>query len=445
MSASLAAALFAAEIEKYRTSIQKGGSGSGNFGHAGRPGEVGGSSPSEGGGEADWFSLPGGKASPGVSDRAVLSFIKAKLAEHPGMKWDKVRALWKSEKAGTCSRLRFRYIYESKILGKDCGDDFRKFATTVEEKSYWKAKLGGSKEEMPEGVKTAGRVLDEKVHDLATKLDKLKVEEKTEVGFTSNPVPATPLATLREYSSNVEKSVDRAALVMRMDPDVFRTKLTDALKATVANADVWIRISPTNLDKVLADGRFKNQHESKSSHGTFDPELRRHFEHSFLGVRTRADYATEHPIYGYLSGREDGLGTTPDGYDAPGGYGSIRVKLKSSARERATFTVGDSLHNDYDVSQIAERVTSPTYKAFPKWSLADNAEDYLHATSIDQIARLHGYVEAQVFGGVKLSDIDHISFNYKDQYTRFKDPLNKLGVKAELLPDAKEMSGYHGR
>ena len=135
----------------------------------------------------------------------------------------------------------------------------------------------------------------------------------------------------------------------------------------------------------------------------------------------------QRPIYGYLSGTSEA--TTAQ-------YGDVVLELKPAVRARTTFTFGDSL----DVTgrgmrpEVAgEPLTRPTALA------AQVGTDPL---SIGSLADLRNptqpfriYTEAQVHGGVALTDIQEVVFtNGVIPSADVRAALEAAGISWRMVP-----------
>jgi len=185
----------------------------------------------------------------------------------------------------------------------------------------------------------------------------------------------------------------------------------DATRSTVIGnlerAFPVIAVDDDDILQVISDGRFKTQYETKDSNGAYMPMLRRTRESAYMGV-PQGTPAAERPIYGYLAVQTSGKTPNTSEYNSDkwnvdnlevGQYGDVRVVLKDSVIERTSYTIPDSL-DGYALSRPLGEVHTPKTVGF--------AGLHHDLTFSHNGLQREGYAEAQVRGGVKLSDIKEI-------------------------------------
>lgn len=199
-------------------------------------------------------------------------------------------------------------------------------------------------------------------------------------------------------------------------------QVTNALQ----NGEVTIAAHSTVLKAVLSDGRFKNQFETRESGGLMDVGVRKVGEGLAVGVPAGTKHA-ERPIYGFITtnqepssayarrrAEDDATGTQEEKLKAKrerdwqsilsvdsqevDHYGKTRIVLKPEVRERTTATIGDSLRTGF----MADNITNPKPDLTNMGIYKNGAPTHMMGTPIAS------YVEAQIHGGVKASDISRI-------------------------------------
>ena len=183
----------------------------------------------------------------------------------------------------------------------------------------------------------------------------------------------------------------------------IKAKVDLATKKWAEKSNSFIRVKKGVLNRILKDGRFKSQHETRTSGGAMKPSYRRKVESDMFSYPEGLQ-PEKRPIYGYATQNKFGFSQDNAGninrHPAVDMYGKIRVKLKDSTRKRTTVTFGDSLGAD---SYIPTPLENPTHASQPMYS----------AYSIGKALSDHpgvGYVELQVHDGVSLGDISRVYF-----------------------------------
>jgi hypothetical protein len=153
-------------------------------------------------------------------------------------------------------------------------------------------------------------------------------------------------------------------------------------------SDIAIAFPIELLDKLIEDGRFKTQFETRSSRGTLHPSGRMQTDVAHFGYHPST--APEmRPVYGYLS--EGGFLDERRLKDIQQ-YGEIQFVLKRDTHSRSTYTTHDSLSTGLIPSPMG--VPSVDASAEPGATL---------------------YAEAQIHGGVSLGDVDYVVVNVGEQ------------------------------
>ena len=193
---------------------------------------------------------------------------------------------------------------------------------------------------------------------------------------------------------------------------VYRADLHDF----VERSSCQMRIHAPAFKKVLKDGEFKNQYTVGKSEGYYGPSRRKDAELEMLGISVKPPPPDNHrPIYGYIHP----TGMLIDEKSGVDNYGTIRVTLKDHIKDRATFTVGDSLgagikpspFYDPGVESISSYGTKPT----------------LGQTMIETEGGV-SYIEAQYHGGLAVPDIDHVTFVFGGVDRAVTSKLDKMGI-----------------
>jgi hypothetical protein len=197
--------------------------------------------------------------------------------------------------------------------------------------------------------------------------------------------------------------------------------ITKQFQNEFADTTVKTRISPQILSKVLDDGRFKSQVEVGRSGGYFDAEYRKAVDKTLFNFAEDGPDA-ERPIYGYIT-KADEIVDAGDQEQ----YGSAIIILKDSASAKTTMTMDDSL-----LTMQGSRLPN-TFLARPLEQIDWTVTRYDLRDPFD-VPFLGGksYVEAQIHGGVGLSDIDHIVFTMGKPAGTLIKKLDAAGIPWEV-------------
>ncbi|MGW1743065.1 hypothetical protein ACWCPQ_30145 [Nocardia sp. NPDC001965] len=264
------------------------------------------------------------------------------------------------------------------------------------------------------------------------------------------------LETLRHLTA-INRRLDDIAAAHRIDPTRFRAEITTDLRTLLADKSVAVRIKPEVLATVLRDGRFKTRFESGVSAGGTQDRGRAQLEQTWFGYE--ADKLPRHlrPVYGYVMVNGEHVASTgPFGLgwwerledskwalgigssDMLSAYGEAQVVLKSDVLQRTTFTVGDSWN--YQNSVFPSHILNPQPESFnalqpplgPRPEPGGLFRSELPLLTLDRQYRTpwftsSDFVEAQVHGGVGVTDIDHVLLS-RDPTPELRLALDESGV-----------------
>jgi hypothetical protein len=146
---------------------------------------------------------------------------------------------------------------------------------------------------------------------------------------------------------------------------------------------------------MLQSGKFKTLFESGTSRGNSMDSIRRVQEFTLFGYLP--SFSGQRPIYGVTA--PDGL--TEGNLDATHHYGPIKLVMKPDVNSRSTWTESDSL----SLASTASSFSNPTKHALFSQELKG---DLLSFAKSDSGYERFDYTEAQIHGGVALSDVAYI-------------------------------------
>ena len=244
-------------------------------------------------------------------------------------------------------------------------------------------------------------------------------------------------STHGSWANGSESSLD--VMPYEWKPKLSKSNMTDEQYAknaetlkSIAEAPVSTYLYGMELDLIVKEGRFKSLSEIpiKNEGLTMASEEyrkgRSELEHDLWGVPKTG----VQPIYGYMD-------TEYENHQLGAGiYGDVKVTLKDSVLGRTTFTAGDSLNSTLIPIKVSEaRAGTLSKPAMEGAYTSQKSETYRVETELKSPER-YGYFEAQVHGGISLTDIKSVSIS---QYSRVaqstQDTLKALGVEVIRLND----------
>lgn len=239
------------------------------------------------------------------------------------------------------------------------------------------------------------------------------------------------------------------------------------IRRFMANAEVAIQVKDKVLSRIISSGEMKNRFEG-GVHGVGKgnrdyADSRKGGEERALGIRPDAA-PSERPVYGYLEHPDRMLSS---GASMGDNYGGVQIVLRDSVKDRTSYTVGDSL-DDRHLGGYSGAVNNPTshdgvasvgYFSDPaaaeRWPVTatagHSAADWrvMRASransEAEEAPRAPSYIEAQVFGKIRLEDIREIRVprgSVELKPAQFKK-LGKAGVSVREVSPRHPYS--HGR
>lgn len=275
-------------------------------------------------------------------------------------------------------------------------------------------------------------------------------------------------------------------------PDKFnRTRkdelLDQGLADTVAayeDEPIYVAFPDANAIEVLKTGRMKTLHETGTSQGQNDAEVRRQIELERLGIPL--DLPVEkRPVYGWIRPKQRQDGVESEGDLNSRIYGRVHFRLKPDVQSRTTITLGDTIGDkrtgvpldgkvrdgvvdSYYAAEMAtgdrtnaliteSRLRGDVARGAIAQTFGDEARSRIQERFLTEIPELEGiiepqdfsstglganvahYVEAQVHGGVDIKDVDAIEVaddlpeETLAEIRRLAEPHGiKVGTKKEL-------------
>lgn len=252
--------------------------------------------------------------------------------------------------------------------------------------------------------------------------------ETNELGVRDVMTPTTGAEPM-PYSLNPQKmtrTFDDRFGALPEDKRLLAEEILNEAYLEVADQPVRININESSLDGVLSDGRFKSAFEKKDMYSEY-MEQRLTIETESMGI-PKTIKPIERPIYGSIGGDADM-------------YGEIQVTLKETVKNRTTMTLGDSFlaQNPVSVKDVLSGNTTRNAlaQASPLNSTNGTATsgglfNFLKNDDVDadliinRFKKSHVYWEAQIHGGVKLTDIEMVTL---PRYYKGRAIVDKLTAK----------------
>jgi len=196
----------------------------------------------------------------------------------------------------------------------------------------------------------------------------------------------------------------------------YQKASAQAIKDYVAKGDIVVSVltPEKNLLSILNSGEIQNGYVSGKSERIYAGRLgetgdvRMRVENEAFGLTNKSPLS-ERPIYGFVD---------PKGLeDDPVGYGQAKIVLNPDVKERSTVTLGDSLDNHSNSEAAFKYATAPLLASDPNpkdifYPLPQQSiPDLLPKFGTDfQSGLATEYIEAQIHGGLKTSDIARVDF-----------------------------------
>ena len=196
-------------------------------------------------------------------------------------------------------------------------------------------------------------------------------------------------------------------------------------------ADIAIAFPKDLLEQLIKDGKFKTQFETKTSRGALHPSGRKQTDIAQFGYHP--DTAPEmRPVYGYLTkgGVVDrsSLGSIKQ-------YGELQFILKRDTHSRSTYTTHDSLSTGL----------TPSPMGVPSKDASGKVGETM-------------YAEAQIHGGLSLSDVDYVVINVgepdqwdwqnnkvaQEEFESISGMLATVGIRVVPVRDGEVVDTWNG-
>jgi hypothetical protein len=213
----------------------------------------------------------------------------------------------------------------------------------------------------------------------------------------------------------------------------YQKDAAQTVKEYVARNDIAVSVvtPEKNLLAIINSGEIQNGYVSGNSQRSYAYKLgtpddfRMEVENEAFGLTNKSPLS-ERPVYGFV----DSPGINDDPSFA---YGEAKIVLNPDIKERSTVTIGDSLDTaEKGWTAKFNLTTAPLLASDP------NPKDIFHPnveggdivqllTPSEPYYQKGGYVEAQIHGGLKTSDIARVDF-YKEPTPEVEAALRDKGI-----------------
>ena len=255
---------------------------------------------------------------------------------------------------------------------------------------------------------------EEELMALVTENTDNEVDVNTEKGYNINDKVELPttLSNFKEYGDTWEKSVVSKELTVEQI-ELIGNKMSEVIN----NSEYAIRVDSDIFDKILDDGRFKNQFETKTSGGALNFDYRKKATKQLFGKGAIKD-VKDYEKYGYL--------TTNDFIEEyhnsnVSQYGNCIVHFdKKYLKNKVTYTLDDSLGQALNKVTVAGDIENPRANGINKKHLKEwvpwfekrrnkmlEMSDFMEDTPIR-------YIELQYHGELKPDFIKEVCFTGED-------------------------------
>ena len=285
-------------------------------------------------------------------------------------------------------------------------------------------------DEQKEGIEAKNRINNELLFQFVdlVPLNRLMQEEFLELGFDYETEAKVRrgievhLSTFVSYFTSAQYSQESTL--------GDEARLQHSVEA-LDKADIAIAFPKDLLEKLIADGRFKTQFETRTSRGALHPEGRISGDVAQFGYHP--DTAPDkRPVYGYLTSggsiNKRNLGSIKQ-------YGELQFVLKRDSHSRSTYTTHDSLSSGL----------TPSPMGIPSKDASGKVGETM-------------YSEAQIHGGVSLSDVDYVVINVgepdqwdwqnnkvsQEEFDSISGMLARVGIRVVPVRDGEIVDTWNG-
>jgi len=201
------------------------------------------------------------------------------------------------------------------------------------------------------------------------------------------------------------------------------------------NGQIIVVTTQDSLGPILEQGMKTAKELNTSTRDSYTIEQRTKWEKTLFGDEAG------NPIYGFMGGDEDKTGSTIDKLQEMG-YGGAVLTLNESVKEKSTLTFGDSLNSNvgYYMPEhgLSDKQLGEVFRPSVPFPANDKTKAYeafarsewrTGATGKSMKSKFKlAYVEAQIWGGVSVSDIKSVEFRDKAPSAEIQSKLSSLNI-----------------
>lgn len=243
-------------------------------------------------------------------------------------------------------------------------------------------------------------------------------------------VPTPSAEAKAEASGAARRTLDQIVAERGGTADEYIARARENFRNEVVDKKVEISIHGQHLDTVLRTGKYQNAFEVAAQFPE-SPVAARLADyramHEVAGIARDAP-ASARPIYGYVN-------TGQSAQNAAGVYGETRIVLRDEIKQRLTYTPNDSM------TPLLERRMAPATLANVDGAMfGSEIGKWVDTRNKTVLYNRIPYVEVQIYGGVGLTDIESVIFDYGDLRVltagRF-DQLRQANIAIQVKDDAR--------
>lgn len=208
--------------------------------------------------------------------------------------------------------------------------------------------------------------------------------------------------------------------------------VSKGIKELMDSNEFSIRVDSNILEKILDDGKFKNQFETNTSGGTLSLEYRKKATKQLFGTGNKRFKASEREKHGYLGCKDFVEDRHSFNVDQ---YGNCIIHFdKNKLAGRVTYTIDDSLGFAINKMTVAGNVDKPSACGIRNDRLKQIADifkeskDNLNLSDFVEDANIR-YIELQYHGELNADAIQEICFISDEGATVNDEILQRLKEK----------------